>query len=196
MQSNRIKYITKIGILSALAFVVMLFELPLWFAPGFYKLDFSEIIALLGGFSLGPLAAFLIELLKNILHIIIKGTSTACVGELANLVTGVLFTVPAAIIYKKHHHLKAALLGMCLGTFLLAFGGALLNYYVMIPFYVRAYHIELDSIISMSQAVNAKVTDLVSLIVWAVIPFNLFKGVVSTAGCLLLYKRLSPLLHK
>lgn len=196
MKKPSVKYIAKIGILSAIAFVVMLVEFPLWFAPGFYKFDLSEVVALLGGFSLGPVAAVAIELIKNILHIVIRGTSTAGVGELANFVTGVLLTFPAAFIYRYRRNFRAALLGMVLGTVLLAAGGALINYYVMIPFYVNALGMPLEAIVSMGAAVNAHVSDLTSLILWAVVPFNLFKGVVTMIGCLLLYKHLSPLLHK
>ena len=62
--AKKINYIAKIAILSALAFVLMLFEMPLAFiAPPFYEMDFSDVIALIGGFTLGPVAGVLIELL-------------------------------------------------------------------------------------------------------------------------------------
>lgn len=196
MKKNSVKYIAKVGILSAVAFVVMLIEIPLWFAPGFYKLDFSEVVAMLGGFSLGPAAAVAIELIKNILHIVIRGTSTACVGEMANFVTSCLLILPSAFLYRHRKNFRSALLGMGLGTLLLAVGGALINYYIMIPFYVNAFGVSIDAIVSMGTAVNAHVSDLRTLILWAVVPFNLCKGILTATGCLLLYKRLSPLLHK
>jgi riboflavin transporter FmnP len=68
------------------------------------------------------------------------------------------------------------------------------NYYVMIPFYSKAYGLPLDTIIEMSTAVNKYVVDLKTLIVYAVVPFNLLKGAVSSLLTILLYKRISPIL--
>ena len=93
--------ITQIGMLGAIATVLMLFEIPLPFAPSFYEIDFSEVPVLIGCFSMGPLAGALIELVKIILNFVINGTTTAGVGEVANYIIGVSFCLPAAIIYKK-----------------------------------------------------------------------------------------------
>ena len=99
-RSKTLHYIIKIAILAAIASVIMLFEFPLWFAPGFYKLDLSETVILMGSFAMGPVAGVLIELLKNLLNILINGTTTAYVGEFANFVTGCAIVLPAALIYK------------------------------------------------------------------------------------------------
>ena len=199
MKHNRsaaIKYIAKIGVLSAAAAILMLFEFPLWFAPGFYKLDLSETVILIGGFALGPAAGALIELLKNLLNLLLNGTTTAFVGEFANFVTGCVFVVPAALIYRHKKSLKSAILGMAVGSVSLAIVGSLLNYFVLIPTYVEMYKMPLDAIIAMAGEVNGAVTDLKSMIVFAVAPFNLLKGIICSVLASLLYKRVSGILHK
>ncbi len=188
--------ITKIAVLTAIAAIVMLFEFPLWFAPGFYKLDLSEAVILMGGFAMGPAAAAVIELLKNLINILLNGTSTAYIGEFANFVTGCAFVVPASLLYKYYKNRKGAILALTLGTFSLAAVGSLMNYFVLIPAFSKFYNMPLDAIIGMGTAVNPWVSDLKTLVVFAVAPFNLVKGILCSVLNLLLYKRLSGILHK
>lgn len=193
--NKNLKYIVKIGILSAVAAVLMLFELPLWFAPPFYKLDFSEIPILIGSFALGPLAGVIMELLKNLLNLLMDGTTTAFVGEFANFVTGCAFVLPAALIYKHKKSLKNALVGLAVGTLSLVLVGAAMNYYILVPTFSELYHLPLENIVAMGTAVNASISDLKTLIIFAVMPFNLLKSVACSAVTLLLYKRVSKILH-
>ncbi len=184
-----------IGILSALAAVLQLFEIPLFFAPSFYKLDLSDVFALLGGFSLGPCAGALIQVIKNLLNLLLNGTTTAFVGELANAVTGCLLVVPAALVYRKKKTFTAALGGLLVGTYSLAFAGALINAFVMIPFYSSFYGMPMAAIVGMGHAINPLIQDVFTLVLFAVVPFNLVKGAICTGLTLLLYKRVSRLLH-
>lgn len=193
--NKNLKYIVKIGILSAVAAVLMLFELPLWFAPPFYKLDFSEIPILIGSFALGPVAGVIMELLKNLLNLLMDGTTTAFVGEFANFVTGCAFVLPAALIYKHKKSLKSALIGLAIGTVSLVIVGALMNYFVLVPAFSELYHLPLEKIVAMGTAVNASISDLKTLIIFAVMPFNLIKSLACSAVTLLLYKRVSKILH-
>ena len=112
--------IAKIAILSAIAFILMLIEFPLPFAPSFYKMDFSEVAVLMGGFAMGPWAAVVIEALKIVLHLLFKGTITMGVGELANFLIGCALCMPAAWIYKKHKSRSSAIKGMAVGTLCMA----------------------------------------------------------------------------
>ena len=107
--------------------------------PAFLKMDISDLPALIGGFSLGPMAAILIQLIKNIFHIIFKNDGTGGVGNLANFIVGVSFTVPAAIVYIRSKTRRNALIGLVLGTILLVVCSSLANYYVLIPFYTKLY---------------------------------------------------------
>ena len=190
-----IRYMARVAVLTAIASVLMLLEFPLWFAPGFYKLDVSEAVILMGGFALGPGAAILIEFLKNLINILLNGTTTAYIGEMANFITGCAFVVPAAVIYKYHKNKKSALISMVAASLSLMVIGSLLNYFVLIPAFSRFYNLPVEDIISMGAAVNPLVTDLKSLVVWAVAPFNLVKGVICSTLAMLLYKRVSKILH-
>ena len=190
-----IRYMARIAVLTAIASVLMLLEVPLWFAPGFYKLDISEAVILMGGFAMGPGAAILIEFLKNLINILLNGTTTAYIGELANFITGCSFVVPAALIYKYHKNKKGALISMAAGSLSLMLIGSLLNYFVLIPAFSQFYNLPIENIVSMGAAVNPLVSDLKSLVVCAVAPFNLVKGIVCSFLAMLLYKRVSKILH-
>ena len=193
---SSLRYIVKIGVLAAMATVLMLFEFPLPIAPSFYELDFSEVVVLVGSFSLGPVAGILIELIKIVVNILINGTDTFFVGELANFLMGCSFVLPAAMVYYRKKTLKRALVGMSIGTLSLCVVGALCNYFIMIPAYVYLAGFPMNAIIGMGTAINPAITDLVTLIIIAVVPFNLIKGILCSVLTALLYKRVSPILHK
>lgn len=194
--ANKINYIAKVAILSAIAFVIMLFEMPLAFiAPTFYEMDFSDVIALIGSFALGPVAGVLIELLKNLLNILFTGSSTAYVGEFANFVTGCAFILPAAVVYKFRKTRKHAVIGLILSTLSLAVVGGLINYFIMVPMYAELY-IPMETIIGMASAIVPAVDSLWKMILLCVVPFNLIKGVLCGVITFVLYKRLAVLLKK
>ena len=112
-----VKNVVLMGMFGALAAVLMVFELPLPFiAPSFYGLDLSEIPVLVGTFSMGPLAGVVIELVKVLVKLLIKPTSTGFVGELANFCFGCSMILPAGWIYKVNRTKKGAIIGMAVGT--------------------------------------------------------------------------------
>ena len=191
-----VRYMSTVGILTAISAVVMLFEFPIWFAPEFYKLDFSEVVVAIGAFTLGPVAGIIIELLKNILNLLLNGTTTAGVGEFANFVLGCAFIVPASLIYKYSRTLKGALIGLIVGTVSLALIGALMNMYVLLPLYSYFYKAPIEAFVEAGKAVNRNIVDLKTLIVFAVIPFNLLKALVVSVITLFSYKKLSTIIHK
>lgn len=195
MQKNKIAYMAKIAVLGAVSAILMLLEFPLPFAPGFYKLDLSESIVLMAGFSMGPLAAVLTEFVKILINLLVNGTITAGVGELANFCIGVAFVLPAAFVYKYKKSFVSALFGMLLGTACLTIIGAAMNYYVMIPAYSH-FLIPMESIIAMGNAVNPNIDSLWHLILFATVPFNLIKAFACSIIAILIYKRVSPVLHK
>ena len=150
----------------------------------------------MGGFAMGPAAAAVMELLKNLINILLNGTSTAYIGEFANFVTGCAFVVPASLLYKFCKNRKGAILSLLLGTVSLAVVGSMMNYFVLIPAFSKFYNMPIDTIVGMGSAVNPWVGDLKTLVVFAVAPFNAVKGIFCSVLNLLLYKRLSGILHK
>lgn len=185
-----------IGMLGAISVVLMLFEIPLPFAPSFYKIDLSEVPVLVGCFALGPMAGVLIEFIKVLLNLLINGTMTAGVGELANFFIGCSFCVPAGIIYKRKTTKRGAIGGLVFGTLVMTFLGCFINAYIMLPAYAKAFSWPLDTIVEMGTKVNANITDLFSFVIFAVVPFNLLKGIVVSIIVLLIYKKISPIIKR
>ncbi|MDO4473994.1 MAG: ECF transporter S component [Eubacteriales bacterium] len=191
--NSKVKMIAQIGMLGAIAVVLMLFEVPLPFAPSFYEIDFSEVPVLLGCFVMGPVAGVAIEFIKILLNFVINGTVTAGVGELANFILGVSFVVPAGMIYRKNHTRKGAIIGMLVGTVLMTFAGCFLNAYVLLPAYGKAFGMPIEALVSMGTAVNANITSLFTFIAFAVAPFNILKGVLDSIIVFLIYKKVRPI---
>ena len=188
------KMIAQIGMLGAIAVVLMLFEIPLPFAPSFYEIDFSEVPVLVGAFAMGPMAGVLIELIKIILNLCINGSVTAGVGEVANFVIGCALVLPAAFIYKRKKTKKGAIVGLVTGTLFMTISGCFINAYVMLPTYAKAFGMPIEALVEMGSAVNASITDLFTFVMFAVVPFNLLKGVLVSVIVLLIYKKISPIL--
>lgn len=195
-KSRRLKTrnIAVVGMLSAIALVLFLFEIPLPFAPSFYELDFSELPVLIGSFALGPVAGVLIELCKILLKLVIKGTTTAFVGDFANFIVGCSMVVPAAIIYHRFRTKKAALVSLVTGTVIMTVFGSMFNAFYLLPAFADLYGMPLDSIIAMGQEINGNINSVATLVLFAVVPFNLLKGAILTILTMLLYKHISPMI--
>lgn len=188
-----VKAMVQIAMLAAVSVVLMLFEIPLPFAPSFYKLDLSEVPVLVGAFVMGPVAGAVIELIKILVNLLITGTTTAGVGEFANFLIGCSFCVPAGMIYRKMRSRKGALIGMGAGTVFMAFIGCFLNAYLLLPTYAAAFEMPIDALVGMGSAINPAIDSLMTFVIFAVAPFNLLKGVVVSLIVLIIYKKISPI---
>lgn len=191
-----IQTIAKISILGALAFLVMLFEIVIPFVPSFYKLGLDEAVVLIGGFALGPWAAVCIEALKIALTLIIRGSTTAGVGEISNFLIGLSFVLPATIIYQKHKTRKSAIFGLLIGSICLVVFGGLINYFVILPAYAYFMKLPIDAIIDAGHVINSNINSVLTMVLLATTPFNIIKSVVLSIVVLLVYKRVSPILKK
>lgn len=189
-----LKTMVQIGMLGAVSVVLMMFEIPLWFAPSFYKLDFSEVPVLIGTFAMGPLAGAAIEFIKILLHLLFKGTTTAGVGDFANFLIGCALVVPAGILYQRKKTRKNAVLGLILGTAIMVVIGSALNALVLLPTYAKAFGMPMDALVGMGSAINPAITNVTTFAMFAVAPFNLLKGVTVSVITMILYKYVSPLL--
>lgn len=188
-----VKALVKIGMLAAVAVILMIFEIPLPFAPAFYEIDFSEVPVMVGCFAMGPLAGALIELVKILLNFVITGTDTAGVGELANFIIGCSLCVPAGLIYRRNRTRKNALIGMITGTLLMTVIGCVINAFVLLPTYAVALGLSMDKLVAMGTAVNSGITGISTFVMFAVAPFNLLKGMLVSVTVFLIYKKISPI---
>lgn len=195
MGKIKIQWMVKVAATAAVAVVLMLFEFPLPFlAPPFYELDLSEVPVLVGTFALGPLAGVTIELLKIVINLLINGTQTACVGEFANFLIGVAFVIPAELIYRRKKCKKNAVLGMVLGGLTMIIIAGLLNAFVLIPVYSKAFKIPTETIVEMGRAIHTSIDSLAKLVLLCVVPFNAIKVVLVSVITAVIYKPLSPIL--
>lgn len=188
-----VRTIAQIGMLAAIATVLMLFEFPVPFAPSFYKLDLSEIPVLVGGFVMGPIAAVIIELVKITLNFVIHGTTSGGIGEIANFLIGISLCVPAGIIYRKNASRKGAITGLVIGTLMMTVVGCFLNAYVLLPVYAKVFEMPIDALVAFGTKVNPAITSLSTFVLFAVAPFNILKGVVVSLITILIYKKISPI---
>ena len=184
-----------VGVFSAISAVLMLFEVALPFAPSFYELDFSEIPVLICSFSLGPVSGVVCEFIKELLKLFLKGTSTAFVGDLANFVVGCSFILPASVVYFAQKTKIGAIVGMGVGTAVMTIFGSLFNAVYLIPAFSVLFDKPLEVIIGMGTDINPAIVSVNTLVLFAVVPFNLLKGVVVSVITFFLYKHIERLLR-
>lgn len=188
--------VAMIGMFSAIAMILHLFDFPLPFAPDFYKLDFSELPILIGSFAFGPAAGVMMEFIKILLKLFIKGTSTVFVGDLANFVIGCSFILPASVIYAFRKSKKTAILACCIGTLILTVFGTAFNAVYLLPAFSKLYGLPMETLIGMGSKVNPLVSNgsIISFVAACVAPLNLIKGASVSIITLLIYKPLSPII--
>ena len=181
-----------VGICAAIATVLHIFDFPLPFlAPDFYKLDFSELPVMLCGFYLGPSAAVACEGVKILLKLLIKGTSTAFVGDFANFAVGCSLVLPATIVYHLRKHKTGAIWGLIIGTLVMTVFGSAFNGIYLLPKFSELFGLPLDSIIAMGSAVNPAISNIPTFVALSVAPLNLIKGGAISILTILLYKRVA-----
>lgn len=193
--SRRTKCLVLTAMLGAISGVLMCLEIPMLFVLPFIKLDFSELPIMIGGFLLGPGWGAAIAVIKILVKLLIKGTSTAFVGELANLAAALMYMLPAAFIYRNHKTKKRAALGMAVGTVVTAIAMVLLNAFVMFPFYMTLFEIDEVTLLQMGAGANGLVTNMVTMMLFMIFPFNIFKYGLVSCITMLVYKRISNIVR-
>ena len=185
MKKDTTHNLTVAAMLSAVAFILMFIEFPIpMLIPAFIKMDFSDLPALLGAFALGPVYGVIISFMKNLLHIVIKGTSTACVGELSNFILGAIFSAVAGYLYKHHKSRKTAIIGAVAGAVAMGVLSVPSNYFVVYPAYVQFYHMPLEAILGMYQAILPSADSLIKCLIIFNLPFTLVKGLLDAVLCM------------
>ncbi|WP_066895747.1 ECF transporter S component [Clostridium nigeriense] len=180
-QNKNLNKFIKISLLGAIAVVLMYFDFPIPFLPfPWLKIDLSDIPALMGAFAFGPMAGVVIELLKNLLILIVKGTGTGFVGEIANFIVGISLVAPAAWVYHRNKSKKTALLGMLLGTLCIEIVGIIANVYFLVPAY------------GMKMATD----EIINYVTIGLVPFNGIKAIMVCSLTYVLYKKVSLAIFK
>lgn len=186
MKKLSLRSFVTIGMLSSLSFVLMLIKFPIPPFPPYLTVDFSDIPALIAAFLLGPMGAILVELFKNILDYLISGSPSGIpVGHLANFVAGIAFVLPTYFVYNRLKEKKGLIVSFIVGTLFMAVLMSILNYVAILPAYIV--------LLGGDPMTNSALRQLV---VAAVLPFNVLKGLIVAALFLLLYSRLGKWLEK
>ncbi len=180
-------YIAKIAILSALSFVLFTFARFPIFPPPYnvMDLDFSSLPVLLGGFSLGPVAVVIMELIKVGAKIATEGVGFHNgIGDLSNFIVSLAFALPAAIIYKYNHTKKGAYIGLAVASVSQVVIAAISNYFLIIPLFAKVPGM------GAFMEIRAEFSFIYGSL------FNLIKGVSNALLAVIFYKRLSPFLKR
>ncbi len=191
MKKGYLRKLTVTAMLAAISVVLMYLQISVPFMPAFIQFDFSDLPALIGAFAFGPVAGVVIVLLKNVIHLLVS--QTAWVGELSNFILGVLFVLPAGLIYKIKKNKTGALVGSLVGSVTMAVGGVFSNYFLIYPLFYK-FAMPKEAILGMYQAILPSVDGMFEALVIFNLPFTFAKGLIVTAICLLIYKPLSPIL--
>lgn len=192
---SRTHRFTVAAMLSAVSAVLMFVDFSVPFMPSFIKLDISELPALLASFSIGPWYGVAVCFVKNVINCL--RTTTGCVGELCNFLLGAIFVGIAGVVYQRFHHHKSrkgAFLGALIGAAAMAALSVPVNFYLVYPIYVQ--FMPIDTIVGMYQAIRPSSNGLMDCLVTFNMPFTFLKGILDVALCFLIYKPLSPILHK
>lgn len=190
VKTSKLRTITGVAVLSAIAFILAYFEFPVPLSPSFARMDISDLPALIGAFAYGPLAGVLIELVKNALQL--TSTATAGVGELANFIMGGVFVFVAGLIYRKNKNKKTALIACLIASLAMGVTAAVVNYFVLLPAF-EAFMPLSELIASFGEFMPFIKTKL-DVVLFNALPFNLLKGLAISAVTMLIYKKLSPIL--
>ncbi|MDY4575962.1 MAG: ECF transporter S component [Intestinibacter sp.] len=186
------RLIAQIGILAAISYLLRFFEIPLPIFPPFLRIDLSDVVAVFGGISMGPVAGFVIVVIKNLLQAI-TGSTTGGVGEIANVLIAGPYVLMICLFCRKVKSYKNVLIGAVLGTIAMAIVGAVVDYFIVFPLYAKVM-VPMEVIIQMGTVLNPRVTDLFSFMIWLVVPFNIVKGAIMTVVILPLYKKVEKIL--
>jgi riboflavin transporter FmnP len=178
--NTKLNKMIKISLLGAIAVILMFIEFPVLPAFPWLKMDLSELPVLMGAFAFGPVAGILIEGLKILLHLLLKGTQTGFIGETANFIVGVALVVPASYIYNRNKSKKTAILGMIVGAITMEIVAIIANVYFLLPAFGMNFNAE-----QTMQYVTA-----------GLLPFNGIKAILVSAVTFVVYKKVSVEIFK
>jgi riboflavin transporter len=186
MKKLNSRALVSIGMLSSIGYILMLLNFPLPPFPNFLMIDFSDIPALLAVLIFGPIAGVLVELFKNILHYYMTGSSTGVpVGHIANFIAGTIFVLSTYLIFKKLKSKRGMAIALVGASLVMAILMSILNYFVILPAYTFFLNVP---------AMSAPETR--QMVISAILPFNLVKGLIVTGMFMILNARLHNWIRK
>ena len=189
-RNAQIRAMVVTAILAAMSYILAMMSFSVPFMPSFIKLDVSELPALIGSFSLGPVYGVLICLIKNLLGLMNSGTNG--IGELSNFLLGAMFVFPAGLLYQRNKTRKGAIIGSLIGAICMAVGSVFTNIFLVYPIYYN--FMAKEAILSAYQLIVPAMKSVEQSIICFNMPFTFMKAMLSVLISLLVYKRLSPVI--
>ena len=178
--------LVKMGVLSALAFVLMeMLEIRLPFFPEFLKIDFGDVPAVIATLVIHPFAGVVVVAMKNLLGLM--GSTSGGIGEIANVLVGIAYILPIAIFTKRSGSLKNVIIGSVVGVGLMIIAGMLTNAFITLPLYGEAATIQAGA------AINPRIVDKTTFLIYIIAPFNALKGVLVAAASITIVKAAQPM---
>lgn len=188
--------LVKISILSAIGYILMFISVPLpMLFPEFLKIDISDLTALLGGISLGPMVGISIAFLKNLLQFVTGMSTTGGVGEIANFLIGGSFVFTVSYIYSKKRNVFGVIVGLISGIVIMTIVGCIANYFIILPFY-STIGFSIDAVVSMGSKINPAINDKLTFVIWIIAPFNILKSGIMSLLTLPMYKKTEKILNR
>ena len=190
-KSPKLSRLTVAAMMGAVAFVLMYFSFSIPVLSPFAEFDLSGVAELIGGFILGPVGAVQIVVIKVLLKLLFKGTSSMFTGELQALLLGLAYVLPAVLYYRKHRTKKGAVMALVLGSACCVVVAVFTNLFIILPFFIWLYGMDWDSIVAMCSAVNPLIKDIPTMVAFSVVPFNVVSRSVVSFITLVIYKKIS-----
>ncbi len=193
--------IAVIAVFSTLAGILYIFNFSISAAfPSFLEFNFSDIPALIGTFALGPASGSIIIVMRALIKLMFKSTSTVFVGDLADIIIGCAFVAPAGVIYKRRRTFRGALVAMAVGTAASVAAAILFNWLILVPFYVQFFfHGSWEPLIGMMTPLFPACTkaNFYNFYLWvSVLPFNLMRCLAAIFITLPVYKQISKVINR
>lgn len=192
---SSVRRLTMASMMGAVAFVLMYFSFPTPLSP-FAELDFSALPELIGGYVLGPVGAVEIIVIKLLLKIVFKGSSSMYTGELQAFLLSIAYVLPAVLYYRRNRTKRGALIGLVIGSIASIIVAILTNIYLIFPFYMYLYGMDWQAIIDMCKALIPLIHDIPTLVIFSIVPFNVLSRGLTSVITMLVYKRVSAPLKK
>lgn len=163
------KKLATLAMLTALAFVVMWLSKFIPSVNGFLDFDFKDVVLCIGGFIYGPISALIMTIIVCVLEMVTV-SHTDIIGCIMNIVATASFVCTACAIYKSHHTMKGAVLGLAAAVVVLVVVMLAWNYFLTPIYQGQPREVIADMLLPIF------------------LPFNAVKGGLNMTATLLLYK--------
>lgn len=186
-----VKTLVTTAMLAAVAGVLMSLEFSVPFMPVFYKIDFSDVPTVIALFSMGPVPALCVEIVKILIKLITVGTNSNYVGEFSNLIGAFMFILPIWLISKKTGRTRKGMISaLALSGVVRIAWSCFCNACITLPMYAASMGVSIDEVVRAVSAANPAIQNLTTFIILATIPFNFIKIALNYGIATVLFYRI------